>query len=47
MDVARVLGRRWDDALGRGRLAELGITIHARSRVMLAAEGLNAINCAA
>jgi hypothetical protein len=36
MDVARVLGRRWDDALGRGALAKLGLAIYERSRVMLA-----------
>jgi hypothetical protein len=36
MDVAKVLGRRWDDALGRGKLAELGLAIYEHSRVKLA-----------
>lgn len=36
MDVARVLGRRWDEALGRGKLAELGLAHYADSRVRLA-----------
>lgn len=36
-DVARVLGRRWDEALGTGRLAQRGIARYAKSRVSLAA----------
>jgi hypothetical protein len=36
MDVAKVLGRRWDEALGRGKLAELGLAHYADSRVRLA-----------
>jgi len=36
MDVARCLGRRWDDALGRGKLAELGVAVYAESRLRLA-----------
>jgi hypothetical protein len=36
MDLAKVLGRRWDDALGRGKLAELGLAVYADSRVRLA-----------
>ena len=35
VDLSRVLGRRWDDALGRGELAASGIVIHERSRVYL------------
>lgn len=35
MDVAKVLGRRWDEALGRGKLAELGLATYADSRVRL------------
>jgi hypothetical protein len=37
VDVARVLGRRWDEALGRGLLASRGVAVYAKSRVMLAA----------
>jgi hypothetical protein len=44
MDVARVLGRRWDDALGRGKLAALGIARYARSRVALAPAILRALD---
>ncbi len=36
-DVSRVLGRTWDDALGRGQLARRGLAVHAESRVILAA----------
>lgn len=36
-DVARVLGRRWDEALGTGRLAARGVATYAKSRVSLAA----------
>jgi hypothetical protein len=36
IDVARVLDRNWAEALGRGQLAERGITRHADSRVRLA-----------
>lgn len=35
VDVARVLGRRWDEALGRGRLAASGIASYRESRVRL------------
>ncbi len=35
VDVARALGRRWDEALGRGRLAASGIATHHVSRVRL------------
>ena len=35
-DLSRVLGRTWDEALGRGRLAELGLARFERSRVVLA-----------
>ena len=38
VDVARVLGRRWDEALGRGLLASRGIATFERSRVQLAPE---------
>nr|MBA3455519.1 hypothetical protein [Deltaproteobacteria bacterium] len=37
VDVARVLGRRWDEALGTGQLAERGIASYVDSRVILAA----------
>ena len=46
MDVARVLGRRWDEALGGGKLAELGLVVHERSRVMLAAAVLDELDAA-
>ena len=36
VDVARVLGRRWDEALGRGLLAARGVATYADSRVSLA-----------
>lgn len=36
MDVAKVLGRRWDEALGRGKLAELALATYTDSRVRLA-----------
>ncbi len=36
MDVAKVLGRRWEEALGRGKLAELALATYADSRVRLA-----------
>jgi hypothetical protein len=35
-DIARVLGRRWDEALGRGQLAQLGLATFVDSRVRLA-----------
>jgi len=35
-DVARVLGRRWDEALGTGQLAARGLARYADSRVLLA-----------
>ena len=36
IDVARVLGRHWDEALGRGLLAERGLAVYRDSRVRLA-----------
>lgn len=36
VDVARVLGRRWDEALGTGQLALRGLVRHLDSRVILA-----------
>jgi hypothetical protein len=36
VDVARVLGRRWDEALGTGQLALRGLARYADSRVVLA-----------
>ena len=36
IDVARVHGRRWAEALGRGQLAALGLALYERSRVILA-----------
>lgn len=35
VEIARVLGRRWDEALGRGQLAQLGIAEFTDSRVRL------------
>jgi len=35
IDVARVLDRHWDEALGRGELAERGVAAYAGSRVAL------------
>lgn len=35
VDVARVLGTNWTEALGRGHLAERGVAIYADSRVRL------------
>jgi hypothetical protein len=35
-DVARLLDRRWDEALGRGELADRGVASYAGSRVALA-----------
>jgi hypothetical protein len=37
VDVARVCDRSWDEALGRGRLAEARLAIYERSRVRLSA----------
>jgi hypothetical protein len=37
VDVARVCDRGWDEALGRGRLAEARLATYERSRVRLAA----------
>ncbi|HEU0036857.1 MAG TPA: hypothetical protein VFQ53_39880 [Kofleriaceae bacterium] len=34
VDLARVLGRRWDEALGRGQLAARGIATYTASRVI-------------
>jgi hypothetical protein len=36
VDVARVLGRRWEDALGTGQLAIRGLVRYSDSRVVLA-----------
>lgn len=36
VDVARVLGRRWDEALGRGQLSARGVAVYEASRVRLA-----------
>lgn len=36
VDIARVLGRRWDEALGTGQLAARGLVRHVDSRVVLA-----------
>jgi hypothetical protein len=36
VDVARVVGRHWDEALGRGQLAERGAAVYRDSRVRLA-----------
>jgi len=35
IDVARVLDRQWDEALGRGELAQRGVAEYAGSRVAL------------
>ncbi len=37
VDVARVLGRRWEEALGTGQLAARGLARYVESRVVLAA----------
>ena len=36
IDVSRVLGRRWDEALGTGKLAARGLVRYVESRVVLA-----------
>src|SRR5262249_19250870 len=36
IDIARVLGRNWDEALGRGQLAAAGIAVYRDSRVRIA-----------
>lgn len=36
-DVARILDRQWEEALGRGELAERGVAVYAGSRVALSA----------
>ncbi len=36
IDVSRVLGHRWDEALGRGELARRGVVLHLEARVVLA-----------
>ncbi|HUJ63317.1 MAG TPA: hypothetical protein VLX92_32685 [Kofleriaceae bacterium] len=36
IEVARVCGRRWDDALGKGALAARGVAVYRDSRVRLA-----------
>ena len=35
VDVARTLDHQWDEALGRGELAQRGVAVHAGSRVAL------------
>jgi len=44
VDVARVLGRRWNEALGRGDLAARGLAIYHDSRVRLAPPILRALD---
>jgi hypothetical protein len=44
VDVARVLGRRWDEALGRGQLAARKVAHYRESRVELAAGVLRALD---
>jgi hypothetical protein len=44
VDVARVCERGWDEALGRGKLAEARLAIYERSRVRLAAPVLRALD---
>jgi hypothetical protein len=44
VDVARVCEHGWDEALGRGKLAEARLAIYARSRVRLAAPILRALD---
>jgi len=44
VDVARVVGRRWEEALGRGQLAERGLAEHGHSRVRLAEPILRALD---
>jgi hypothetical protein len=43
-EVARVLDRRWDEALGRGELAERGVAEYAGSRVALSPLVLRALD---
>jgi hypothetical protein len=44
VDVARVLGGRWDEALGRGQLAARGVALYQGSRVGLAPAILRALD---
>ncbi|MDX2093911.1 MAG: hypothetical protein SFX73_39115, partial [Kofleriaceae bacterium] len=44
IDISRVLGRRWNEALGRGELAERGVALYQDSRVRLAAPILRALD---
>jgi hypothetical protein len=43
-EIARVLDRRWDEALGRGELAERGVAEYAGSRIALAPLVLRALD---
>jgi hypothetical protein len=43
-DIARVMGRAWDEALGRGKLAAAGFVALERSRVVLAEPVLCALD---
>jgi hypothetical protein len=44
VEVARLLDRRWDEALGRGELAERGVAEYAGSRVVLSPLVLRALD---
>ncbi|MEO8702470.1 MAG: hypothetical protein ABI867_20670 [Kofleriaceae bacterium] len=44
VDVARVLGRSWDEALGRGKLAAYGLATYEGSRVILVEPILRALD---
>jgi hypothetical protein len=43
-DLACAIGHRWDEALGRGQLAERGVATYRDSRVHLAPEVLRAVD---
>jgi hypothetical protein len=44
IEVARILERQWDEALGRGELARAGVCEYARSRVALSPMILRALD---
>jgi hypothetical protein len=44
IDVARVLDRQWDEALGKGELAQRGVALYAGSRVALSPIVLRALD---
>ncbi|HET9624808.1 MAG TPA: hypothetical protein VFP84_25750, partial [Kofleriaceae bacterium] len=44
IDVARVLDRQWDEALGRGELAQRGVAAYLGSRVLLSPIVLRALD---